>query len=572
MDRIVLERTAELQREIEALREEVSQRDRENEVLQKNVVKYRLIADFTYDWEEWRAPDGSLVYISPSCERITGYSAAEFYADPMLMPKIVHPEDREIWERHRSAGHLDQRDSSQMEFRIVTRGGETRWISHYCQQVVSADGEVLGRRISQRDSTVRKQAEEALRKANAYHRGLIEASLDPLVTISPEGMITDVNAATVQVTGVPRKELLGTDFSKYFTDPEKAKAGYEKVFRDGSVTNYELEFRHKEGRTTPVLYNASIFRDEPGGAASVFAAARDMTAQKRAEQALMKAYNELEDRVRERTAELERSNTRLQIEIEERKQVEEAMERYAANLKRSNEDLERFAYVASHDLQEPLRAIVSYAQLLERRYKGRLDRDADEFIHYIVDGGKRMQALILDLLEFSRVNTRGGEFRPTEVGRVVESALAFLPSKALEDAASITYDALPTVMADAIQLQQVFQNLISNAIKFRKPDVPPKIHISAQEKNGMVQFSVADNGIGIEPQYFDRIFVIFQRLHRPDQYEGTGIGLAIIKRIIERHGGRIWVESEVGKGSTFHFTLPAAKSGPSPGTALQTRG
>jgi signal transduction histidine kinase len=239
-----------------------------------------------------------------------------------------------------------------------------------------------------------------------------------------------------------------------------------------------------------------------------------------------------------------------------RKRAEGSLKEYAERLKRSNDDLERFAYISSHDLQEPLRTMVTFSQLLDRRYKGHLDTDADEFLQYIANAGKRMQCLINDLLEYSRVNTKGSEFRPIDATRVLEDALEFLHSIVHENGAAITYDPLPMVKADPSQLQQVFSNLISNAIKFQKSDVPPEIHISAKKQDGMVQFSVADNGIGIEPQYRDKIFVIFQRLHGMDEYEGTGIGLAIVKRIVERHGGRIWVESEPGKGSTFIFTLP----------------
>ncbi|HZD42814.1 MAG TPA: ATP-binding protein, partial [Methanomicrobiales archaeon] len=240
-----------------------------------------------------------------------------------------------------------------------------------------------------------------------------------------------------------------------------------------------------------------------------------------------------------------------------RKRVEESLKKYAENLKRSNEDLERFAYVSSHDLQEPLRAIVSYTQLLERRYKGQLGADADEYIHYIVDGGKRMQLLISDLLEFSRVTTRGSDLSRTNSEDVLQKALWDLKIPIEESGAEVTHDPLPSVLADESQLQQVFLNLIANAIKFHREGVPPKVHISARWKGGMWEYSVQDNGIGIEPEYYHKIFIIFQRLHGREQYSGTGIGLALVKRIIERHGGRIWVRSEPGKGSTFSFTLPA---------------
>jgi light-regulated signal transduction histidine kinase (bacteriophytochrome) len=234
----------------------------------------------------------------------------------------------------------------------------------------------------------------------------------------------------------------------------------------------------------------------------------------------------------------------------------------AQELARSNADLEHFAYAASHDLQEPLRMVSSYVQLLARRYQGELDADADEFIAFAVDGAKRMQLLINDLLAYSRVGTRGKEFGPTDCEVVLQQALANLRVAIKENAAVVTHGPLPTLKADDSQLVQLLQNLIGNAIKFRNENAP-EIHISADcvddESNWL--FSVRDNGIGIAPQYAERIFVIFQRLHTREEHPGTGIGLAICKKIVERHGGRIWVESEPGKGSKFCFTLPARGPG-----------
>jgi PAS domain S-box-containing protein len=226
-------------------------------------------------------------------------------------------------------------------------------------------------------------------------------------------------------------------------------------------------------------------------------------------------------------------------------------------LARSNRELQQFAYVSSHDLQEPLRMISSFVQLLEKRYKGKLDQDADEFIGYIVEGALRMQRMIQDLLTFSRVQTQGAEFARIETGQVFEKAVFNLRVLIEETGAVVTKDELPTVMGDETQLIQLFQNLIDNAIKFHRVEENPKVHISAQRKGNNWEFSVKDNGIGIDPRYFDRIFIIFQRLHSREAYEGTGIGLAVCIRIVERHGGRIWVESEPGRGSIFHFSLPA---------------
>lgn len=237
-------------------------------------------------------------------------------------------------------------------------------------------------------------------------------------------------------------------------------------------------------------------------------------------------------------------------------QSEQVLKARTEELARSNRELEQFAYVASHDLQEPLRMVASYTQLLARRYKGKLDADADEFIAYAVDGATRMQGLINDLLKLSRVGTRGKTFTSLDGEKVLSAALSNLEVAIKEAGVEITREAMPTVTGDETQLIQLLQNLIGNAIKFRKPGEPPCIHIACKRIGKTWEISVEDNGIGISPEYFERIFIIFQRLHAKSEYPGTGIGLALCKKIVERHGGRIWVESRPGEGTAFHFTLP----------------
>ena len=525
-----------------------------------------------------------------------------------------------------------------------------------------------------------------VRQASLYARSLIEASLDPLVTISPEGKITDVNRATELATGLTRDQLIGTDFSDYFTEADRAREGYQKVIAEGEVRDYPLTVCHASGRTIDVLYNATVYRNEAGEVQGVFAAARDVTERNKAERALhlsedryrslvtatsqvvwttdaqgnvvgemplwssftgqtpqetmgsgwlavlhpddrertariwtaavrerslyqteyrMRRHDgqyrymavrgvpvleadghirewigtctditerkaaedelaqhrqHLEGLVRQRTAELETSNRQLQEEIAERKRV-------AEDLARSNKDLEQFAYVASHDLQEPLRIVSGYLQLIERRYKGKLAAEADEFISFAVDGAARMQSLIEDLLAYSRVGTQGRRFAPTDCEKVFERAVGNLGRAVADSGATVTHDPLPTVVADATQLVQVFQNLIGNAIKFRGAE-PPRIHVAARPQDSQWLFSVQDNGIGLEPQYAERIFILFQRLHARDKYAGTGIGLSVCQRIIELHGGRIWVESKPGEGSMFHFTLSSQARSDSNGTGM----
>jgi PAS domain S-box-containing protein len=363
--------------------------------------------------------------------------------------------------------------------------------------------------------------------ANQYNRNLIETSLDPLVTIGPKGKITDVNRATEKVTGYSREELIGTDFVEYFTIPEEAKTGYQQVFREGTVRNYPLEIKHKNGSLTPVLYNASVYKDESGEVIGVFAAARDITERKKAEDAFRVYWESLEEQVEQRTEELAKSNA----------------------------DLKQFAYVASHDLREPLRMISSFLQLLERRYQDQLDQDANEFIGYAVDGAKRLDKMIMDLLEYSRVANKEIQFTDVDLEKVIDQIKSNLNVLIRENNAQITYDSLPIIQSDENQMVILLQNLISNAIKYRRAG-KPQIHISAEKEANQYVFSVKDNGIGIDPKHLERIFTIFQRLHNHTEYEGTGIGLSITQRIVHQHGGEIWAESQPGKGSTFYFTIP----------------
>lgn len=244
-------------------------------------------------------------------------------------------------------------------------------------------------------------------------------------------------------------------------------------------------------------------------------------------------------------------------DVTKREEVEHALSTYAESLKKSNLELEQFAYVISHDLQAPLRMISSYTQLLAKRYQGKLDQNADDFIKFIVDGASRMSDLIKDLLTYSRLATRAEPFKPVEANQILTDTLDTLKMAMEESNAAVTADPLPAIMADATQLRQLFQNLIGNAIKFHGQE-PPKIHIKAEKNEKNWLFSVTDNGIGIPQDQFERIFIIFQRLHTEAEYPGTGMGLTICKKIVERHGGRLWVESKEGQGSTFFFTLPVA--------------
>jgi signal transduction histidine kinase len=272
---------------------------------------------------------------------------------------------------------------------------------------------------------------------------------------------------------------------------------------------------------------------------------------------LADAFNQMLSYMEKRDATLVEINHSLGAEVMERKRTQTQLDEKIQNLAQSNAELEQFAYVSSHDLQEPLRMVASYTQLLERRYRDKFDADGLEFLSYIVDGAKRMQQLIGDLLDLSRIGTQVQPLTVFASEDALTVALTNLSVAIQENAAEIVIDPLPRVLADPSQLTQLFQNLIANAIIYRR-DEPPQIHIHAQKKDAQWQFSITDNGIGIAAEHSERIFVIFQRLHGRSEYPGTGIGLAICKKIVERHGGRLWVESQEGKGSTFHFLLAAA--------------
>ena len=361
------------------------------------------------------------------------------------------------------------------------------------------------------------QGDDAVRGSEARYRSLFDGVPVGLYRTSPEGRILDANLALVKMLCYPDREaFLKADAAGVYVDPRARERWQALVEREGIVHNFKTQMRCFDGSVICVKDSARVVYDANGR--------------------VLYYEGSLED-------------------ITERNGAEEALRQTMAELARSNAELEQFAYVASHDLQEPLRMVASYMQLLQRRYQGKLDADAEEFIAYAVDGARRMQALINDLLAYSRVSSRGKPFEPIACEAALDEALANLQMAIEESGAVIIHDPLPTVMADATQLMQLFQNLIGNGIKFRNEKVL-HIHVSTERNGREWVFSVRDNGIGIDPQYHERIFAIFQRLHTREEYPGTGIGLAICKRIVERHGGRIWVESQPGEGSTFHFAIP----------------
>lgn len=395
-----------------------------------------------------------------------------------------------------------------------------------------------------RDITARKEAEHKLNAASRYVRNLIEASLDPLVTISREGKITDVNEATEKVTGLPRRRLIGTDFSAYFTEPEKARRGYEQAFAEGAVRDYPLTIRSTAGVITHVLYNASVFRNQAGEVEGLFAAARDVTERMRAEaervsanEALRKLNQELESRVERRTAEISSIN---------------------AQLAESMANLESFAYSVSHDLRAPLRHLDGFLSLLFDRSYSCLDDTARHYMDRMQEASQRMGRLIDELLQFSKLGREELHKAEVDLNRLVREALRELEPATQDRDIVWTIDSLPHVAADQPMLRQLLENLLANAIKFTRGRSPAEIHVGSRlGQDGEVTVFVRDNGVGFDMRYYGKMFQIFQRLHSENDFEGTGIGLALAKRVVERHGGRIWAEAALGKGATFYVSLPA---------------
>jgi PAS domain S-box-containing protein len=389
--------------------------------------------------------------------------------------------------------------------------------------------------LAENRERTRRRSAEVLRRASLYTRSLLEASLDPMMTISREGKITDVNHATEEVTGMARTALIGTDFASYFTEPEKARAGYRTAFDRGQVADYPLALWHVSGKVTDVLYHARLYRDESGAVAGVFAAARDVTESKRVTEELTRYRQHLEERVAARTAEIQNSNHQLEG---------------------ANQELETFAYSVSHDLRAPLRAVDGFSRILQEEYAPQLDAEGQRVVNVIREGTRRMAQMIDDILAFSRAGRQ--EIAPGEIDMedLVQAALKDLKPALAGSNVKVEIQPLPASHGDAPMIQRLWTNLLDNAIKFTRPKPEGVIEVGAQEGKGEIVYYVKDNGVGFDMRYVGKLFGVFQRLHGQNEFPGTGIGLAIVKRIVARHGGRVWAEGQVGEGATVYFALP----------------
>src|SRR5687768_2717960 len=448
---------------------------------------------------------------------ILGYSEEELLT--LTGRQISHPDDLDIINEQRPALHSGEIDAVRLEKRYLRKDGAVVWVKFSMTLERDADGRPLYEIAVYDDITAQRDTEARLKESEARFRQTFELAASGICHVV-DGRFVRVNKSLCEILGYAEKELLGRSVKQVshpedrdVTDAERAR------IRAGEIDSARFEKRYvrADGRVMWADVAIALVRDVFGMPLYEIAVFDDITERKQAEAALHAAHEELT---------------------------------------RSNAELEQFAYVASHDLQEPLRMVASYTQLLGRRYEGKLDKDAHEFMSYIVDGATRMKQLIEDLLAYSRVGTKGQDFKPVALEGALRKALFNLRVSIEEAGAVVTYDPLPTVAADEAQMVQLLQNLIGNALKFRSASVP-RIHVGVLEENEW-QFEVRDNGIGIEPQYYERIFMVFQRLHNKGEYPGTGIGLAICKKVVERHGGRIWVDSCPGEGSSFYFTLRRA--------------
>ena len=511
-------------------------------------------------------PNGEVMEDSPSWRAFTGQTREQYRG--FAWAEVVHPEDRERV-RHAWEDARERRVSHEVEFRLRRPDGSYSLILSRTVPVLNADGSVREWVGTTTDITAQRAAEEAARRlereqrvrqlqalraevSNALAR---EAPPAELLQACTEAVVQHLNVPVCQVWTWLREEqvlvLEGNAGRASSSCPLQTRLA-QGAGLTGTVAETCVPMLVNNLQEHPRVYSAAwarehglvsfvgiplLVRGQLVGVFSVFSP-------RRKDEETVAALSAVGEAIAQGLA---------------RRRAELALQERAQDLARSNEELQQFAYVASHDLQEPLRMVASYTQLLARRYRGKLDADADEFIRYAVDGVNRMQRLIQDLLAYSRVGTRGHDFKPLAAGRALERALANLKALVDESGATLTVGELPQVLADETQLAQLFQNLVGNALKFRGKE-PPRVEVSAERQGAEWCFSVKDNGLGIEPQYFERIFVIFQRLHGKEEYPGTGIGLAICKKIVERHGGRIGLTSQPGQGTTFWFTLPAVPS------------
>jgi PAS domain S-box-containing protein len=486
---------------------------------EKRLSLLASIVDSSDDAIVGKTLDGIIVSWNRGAQKIYGYSADEVKGKSIsiLTPPDHSNEIPQLLERIREGQRIEHYETLRMR-----KDGKKICASLTISPIKDAAGKIIGASTIAWDITEQKRIEIALRESEARFRSITQSASDAIISADSDDNIISWNKGAQTIFGYTEEEALGKSVTMIIPERyrDAHKKGLERVNSTGETRiigkTVEMVGMRKDGGEFPLELSLSTWKIG-----------------------------------------IRRLYSGIIRDITERKQADEKLKQTLAELERSNKDLEQFAYAASHDLQEPLRTVSNFSQLLGRRYKGELDAKADQFIGFIVDGATRMQEMIDNLLIYSRVSTRAKPFEPTDFKTVFDQALTNVKMAIEESGALVIHDPLPTVMADASQMVQLFQNLLSNAIKFRKEK--PRITVSAAQRGNEWLFSVKDNGIGIAPEFMENIFKMFQREHASAEYPGTGVGLAICKKIVDRHGGRIWVESEQGKGSTFYFTIPVRK-------------
>ncbi len=494
---------------------DVSERRRIEDALRDSERKYRELADQLDEGVYEIDPSGTITYANRKGLAYLGITDEDIKKGVCGFDLIVHDDQALVRERYGKT--LKGEDIGAVEYVFRRKDGSTfPALTH--SSAILREGVVVGVRGVIIDISDLKKAERALKDSEERISTLLKSLHEGLWALDKNDITTFVNPRMAEMLGYTEEDMLGKPVYA-FNDEQwrKFTEGQMERRRRGIPEQVEGELVGKDGRRVYALFETSPILDKDGNYVGSIAGVQDITA---------------------------------------RKLGEERLKQTMAELDRSNRELEQFAYVTSHDLREPLRMMTSFSQSLEKRYKDKLDSTANEYIHFIVDGATRMQKLIDDILVYSRVTTRAQPFAAVDMEKVLENALFNISAAMEESKAQVTHDPLPVVQADASQMAQVLQNLLGNAVKFSREGVSPKVHVSARKEGGAWLFSVQDNGIGIDPELFGRLFNLFQRLHPPDKYPGTGVGLAVTKKIVERHGGRIWVESKPGQGSTFLFTIP----------------
>jgi PAS domain S-box-containing protein len=504
--------------------DDITNRKHVDEALRESEERYRRTFELAGSGVAHIGLDRKFMRVNRRLCEILGYAEHELIQ--MTGRDISHPDDLDRINSQRPKLYAGEIDHVYVEKRYVRKDKATIWVAFSMTVERDAAGKPLYEIAIFDDITERKKADAALAESEERFRSLTQLSSDWYWEQDESFGLTFMSRRMSERTGLDPSAYIGRkrwdqpalNLTEADWDSHRAQLARHEPFRD-----FEMQRPNIDGGTRWICVSGEPVFDAAGKFRGYRGVGQDITARKEADAELRRAHDELA--------------------------------RKAEELQRSNAELEQFAYVASHDLQEPLRMVSSYTQLLAKRYGDKLQGDAQEFMHYVVDGAARMKQLIEDLLAYSRVGTKGKDFRPTPLDASLKRAITNLRAAIEEAGAAVTWDPLPTESVDEVQLAQLFQNLIGNALKFRGAGVP-RVHVSAEEKPEHWQVTIADNGIGIEPQYFERIFMLFQRLHAMGEYPGTGIGLAICKKVAERHGGRIWVTSTPGAGSTFHFTLP----------------